>query len=142
MPYTITGPATVKIFVASPGTIPSDLNSIAGDVTALENPVIGTSVPAPAYFPILSNTPIAVNSDAMKIRVIEVMLPVSSLSAPREKQSFLNASPRVQIRPPTQNARKVSFKMGDFFEFLSTIFLFFILYILIKLKNLSYDNIY
>ena len=43
----MTGPATVNIFAAIPVTNPSDLKSSAGEVTALEKPVMGTSVPAP-----------------------------------------------------------------------------------------------
>ena len=41
IPYTSTGPAMVNIFAATPKTNPSFLNSIAGDTTALANPVIG-----------------------------------------------------------------------------------------------------
>ena len=53
-PFTITGPATVNILTQSPNMIPSFLNSIAGLVIELENPVIGTIDPAPAKTPILS----------------------------------------------------------------------------------------
>ena len=42
IPYTRTGPAIVNIFAATPKINPSFLNSIAGDTTAFENPVIGT----------------------------------------------------------------------------------------------------
>ena len=54
MPYTNTGPAIINIFALNPSTWPSLLNSIAGETIELENPVIGTSVPAPAIFAILS----------------------------------------------------------------------------------------
>ena len=54
VPYAITGPAMINIFAPVPGTRPSLLNSIAGDATAFAKPVIGTSVPAPANFAILS----------------------------------------------------------------------------------------
>ena len=53
IPYTSTGPAMVNIFAATPKTNPSFLNSMAGDTTALANPVIGTTVPAPAKLAIL-----------------------------------------------------------------------------------------
>ena len=49
MPNTITGPATVNIFTAVPVISPSARKSIAGEATALANPVMGTNVPAPAY---------------------------------------------------------------------------------------------
>ena len=47
MPNTITGPAIRNIFAAMPVTKPSLRKSMAGDTTALANPVMGTSVPAP-----------------------------------------------------------------------------------------------
>ena len=40
----------VNIFAAVPRIRPSVLNSTAGAVTALANPVMGNRVPAPAYF--------------------------------------------------------------------------------------------
>ena len=43
-----TGPAMVKILAPTPVIQPSALNSTAGLTTELANPVIGTSVPAPA----------------------------------------------------------------------------------------------
>ena len=49
VPNTITGPATVNIFTAVPVTTPSARKSMAGEATALAKPVMGTSVPAPAY---------------------------------------------------------------------------------------------
>ena len=56
IPNTNTGPATVNIFPPTPITYPSDLYSIAGDTIEFANPVIGTSEPAPANFPILLKT--------------------------------------------------------------------------------------
>ena len=44
----MTGPAMLKIFAPTPVIHPSGLNSIAGLTTELANPVMGTSVPAPA----------------------------------------------------------------------------------------------
>ncbi len=54
IPKTNTGPAIVNIFAAMPRTYPSLLNSIAGETIAFAKPVIGTIVPAPANFAILS----------------------------------------------------------------------------------------
>ena len=59
----------VKIFAPTPSTKPSLLNSIAGEVMAFEKPVIGTNVPAPATFAILSNTLKPVSNDAITIKV-------------------------------------------------------------------------
>ena len=70
IPYTSTGPAMVNIFAATPKTNPSFLNSMAGDTTALANPVIGTTVPAPAKLAILSYTPIPVNNAPKKTIII------------------------------------------------------------------------
>ena len=42
VPKVMTGPATVNILAAMPVTKPSDLKSSAGEVTALEKPVMGT----------------------------------------------------------------------------------------------------
>ena len=44
----MTGPAMPKILAPTPVTQPSALNSIAGLTTEFANPVMGTSVPAPA----------------------------------------------------------------------------------------------
>ena len=57
----------------SPNTWPSLLNSIAGETIELENPVIGTSVPAPAIFAILSYTLNAVKIAANPIKVIDTV---------------------------------------------------------------------
>ena len=54
MPYTITGPAIMNIFAAVPNIKPSVLNSSAGATTELAKPVMGTKVPAPPCFAILS----------------------------------------------------------------------------------------
>ena len=53
VPNRITGPAMVNILAPTPKTYPSVLASSAGADTAFENPVIGTSVPAPPCFAIL-----------------------------------------------------------------------------------------
>ena len=57
MPYTSTGPAITNIFAPKPSIKPSLLNSIAGDTIEFAKPVIGTSVPAPACFAMLSYMP-------------------------------------------------------------------------------------
>lgn len=54
IPKTKTGPAIINILEPIPITCPSLLNSIAGATIEFANPVIGTMVPAPAYFAMLS----------------------------------------------------------------------------------------
>ena len=54
IPKTITGPAIMNIFALMPVMMPSLLNSSAGAATEFANPVIGTSVPAPENFAMLS----------------------------------------------------------------------------------------
>lgn len=54
----MTGPATINFFAQRPKINPSFLNSSAGLVIEFEKPVIGIIIPAPAYSPILSKTPI------------------------------------------------------------------------------------
>lgn len=51
MPYAITGPAILKIFAPVPITIPSALNSRAGDTTEFAKPVMGTIVPKTLQHP-------------------------------------------------------------------------------------------
>ena len=72
IPYKITGPAIINILTPKPRINPSFLNSIAGAVTELEKPVIGTIEPAPANFPILLYNPKPVKSEAIKISIIDV----------------------------------------------------------------------
>lgn len=52
IPYSMTGPAMVKILHPIPNTCPSFLYSMAGAATELANPVMGTSAPAPPHFAI------------------------------------------------------------------------------------------
>ena len=80
IPYTSTGPAMVNIFAATPKTNPSFLNSMAGDTTALANPVIGIIDPAPALLPIKSYTPNPVKKAPINISVIEVAVDAGILS--------------------------------------------------------------
>ena len=79
-----------------PVTKPSLLNSRAGDTIALEKPVMGTKVPAPARLAMVSNTPRPVSSEARKIRVMDVQVPASSLPAPRLWYSAVSPSPPAQ----------------------------------------------
>ena len=78
-PLTITGPATENILTQSPKIIPSFLNSMAGLVIELENPVIGTIETKKAKTPILSYTPTAVRKLARKIRIINIHVPALSI---------------------------------------------------------------
>ena len=64
----MTGPATVNIFAPTPKTKPSERASRASEVIEFAKPVIGTRVPAPANFAILSKSPKAVRSEARKIK--------------------------------------------------------------------------
>ena len=74
IPYTSTGPATVNIFAPTPITYPSDLYSIAGETIEFANPVIGTSDPAPANFPILLKMFKAVKLALKKIKETETIV--------------------------------------------------------------------
>src|SRR5699024_9974041 len=49
-PYTMTGPASLKMLVPTPRINPSVRCSIAEEMTELPNPVTGTAVPAPAHW--------------------------------------------------------------------------------------------
>ena len=64
----------VNILQPIPNTWPSFWNSIAGAATELAKPVIGTIVPAPANWPILSKIPNPVKSDVIKTIVIDTKL--------------------------------------------------------------------
>lgn len=82
MPYTITGPAMVNIFAAVPRIIPSVLNSTAGAAMELANPVIGTSVPAPACFAILSYRLSPVSNADTTTSDMDAAVPAASFSRP------------------------------------------------------------
>ena len=73
----------MNIFAPSPITRPSDLYSIAGEAIEFANPVIGTTEPAPARFPIASYKSNAVKIIAISIRSIEVIAETVSLGNPR-----------------------------------------------------------
>ena len=51
--------------------MPSALNSSAGETMELANPVMGTSVPAPAYLAMLSYRPRVVSNAERKIRLMD-----------------------------------------------------------------------
>lgn len=104
----------VNIFADIPRINPSLLNSIAGDTMEFANPVIGTIVPAPANFAILSYTLRPVRSAPKKIIVILTALEVSVLSRPIKRYMSENACPIVQISPPIKNANIIFFNVGDF----------------------------
>ena len=107
-----------NIFAVVPGIKPSLLNSIAGAVTALEKPVIGTRVPAPANLASLSYSPSAVNREARKIRLTLVIHLETSVSSPSIRKVFVKTCPREQMKPPTQKApaqSRISLLSGDSF---------------------------
>ena len=80
VPATMIGPATTNIFAIMPNTIPSLLNSIAGETTEFANPVIGTIEPPPALTPILSYTPIPVKNEPKNIMVMLTNAAILDLS--------------------------------------------------------------
>lgn len=89
VPYTITGPAIMKIFAPTPKTNPSLLESMAQEQTAFAKPVIGTRVPAFALAAILSKTPKPVKRQARKIRAMGITALVFSF----DMSSILHMSP-------------------------------------------------
>ena len=120
IPNTSTGPATVNIFPPTPITYPSDLNSIAGETIELAKPVIGIKDPAPANFPILLNRFNPVKNAAIPINKMETIVPDAWVSKPRSLHILRIICPIVQINPPTQNALKQFFSIGELGVFLST----------------------
>ena len=101
-------------------TYPSDLYSIAGDTIEFAKPVIGISEPAPANFPILLNKFKPVKNAEIPINSIETIVPDVDVSKPRSLQMLRIICPIVQIKPPTQNALKQFFIIGELGDFLST----------------------
>jgi hypothetical protein len=87
---------------------PSDLNSIAGETTALAKPVIGTSVPAPACLAIFSNTPNPVKIAAITISADETNIPESFSLKSKYKHSSLISCPITHIAPPIKKADRKS----------------------------------
>ena len=72
----------VNIFAPTPNMKPSVLNSTAVAATAIAKPVIGTSVPAPANYPILLNSFSAVNNAAKNIKVTGTSIFIALFPAP------------------------------------------------------------
>lgn len=119
IPQTITGPATKNILAHVPKIIPSVLYSIALEQMLFAKPVIGTIVPAPANFAMLSKMPNAVKTQVIKISTIKVHAPnsVSVIAGKINCIISLIAWPKQQISPPIANAKKSdgqSFVCGDF----------------------------
>ena len=90
-----------------PSTRPSRVYSIAGETMALAKPLMGTNAPAPAYWPILSNTPApvstAVSSTIITLAKVEAAEVVRSS---QERPTSMKTCPRAQMPPPTMKARK------------------------------------
>ena len=78
----MTGPEIIKILAPTPKIYPSVLNSKAGDTTEFANPVMGTSVPAPACFAIFSYIPSPVSKALITISVIETKADASFFVSP------------------------------------------------------------
>jgi hypothetical protein len=90
IPYTNTDPASLNILEPIPYIGPSLLPSIEDDVKALEKPVIGMKLPAPATLAKLSNIPNPVDNDARKIIVISVSVILVELSISKKQLYKLN----------------------------------------------------
>ena len=112
-PYTITGPARLNIFAPVPRILPSVLNSTAGDTTEFAKPVMGTAVPAPAYFAIFEKVPVAVRIAVITIRVVGTANFTSSSVKPMLEKAVLKICPKQHIDPPKIKAKMQSFKSGD-----------------------------
>ena len=102
----------IKILAPTPVTQPSALNSMAGLTTELANPVMGTSVPAPALAPSFWYQPAAVAAADRKISEMLVSVPASSASY-HCSQNWRRHSPSRQMAPPTKNAHRQSFSTGE-----------------------------
>ena len=109
----MTGPAMVKILAPSPKTNPSDLNSMAGDATALANPVMGTNVPAPACFAKLSYTSNAVSSTLAAMSTTQHNMRASLVVIPSLVARLITTCPTAQIVPPIKKALMQFFTIGD-----------------------------
>ena len=103
---TITGPATKNIFDPNPNTSPSFLNSIAQDAMLFAKPEIGTNVPAPPNFAILSKKPNAVARIVIVIMIMLIQEPTLSISMVGLYAFIIspNICPNTQNIPPTINA--------------------------------------
>ena len=79
---------------------------------ALEKPVMGTKVPAPALRAISSNTPRPVSSAAKNTSVSDTRGRAFS-PAPQRSYKVLSPCPTAQMPPPTKKAQTRFFPMGD-----------------------------
>ena len=87
--------------------------SMAGEATALAKPVMGTSVPAPAYRASRWYSPSAVSSTDRNTSVTEVAVAASCCVSPSACQPLAISCPTAQIPPPTTKASAVSLPMGE-----------------------------
>jgi hypothetical protein len=87
---------------------------MAGEATALAKPVIGKSVPPPASFAILSNTPTAVSTTAISTSRIELHAPATSRGRRHSHpKSWITPSANRQIPPPIKKAYTQFFTSGE-----------------------------
>ena len=86
---------------------------MAGETIELAKPVIGTKEPAPANFPILLKIFNPVNNADIPISIIDTIVEADVSSAPLNVQKSNIICPIVHINPPTQNALKQFFSIGD-----------------------------
>lgn len=113
----------VNIFAPTPRTYPSDFDSIAEELIELENPVMGTSVPAPACFASFSYQPSPVKNALSPTSIMDVHVPADSSSIPNFMSIIRIIPPITQIPPPTANATGIfTFELdfGETFLFISS----------------------
>ena len=100
-------------FAHVPVMIFSLLNSIAGETTAFAKPVIGTSVPAPQCWAILSYTPTAVRVADRPMSVTLTKPRACVSGSPAARYSPSSAWPRQQIAPPETYAKTRFLRNGE-----------------------------
>ena len=83
-------------------------------------PVMGIKEPAPANFPILLNIFKLVSNAETPISTIDTTVDAEVWSKPLYIQKSIIICPIEHIKPPTQNALKQFFKIGELGDFLST----------------------
>ncbi len=86
---------------------------MAGDATELAKPVMGTSVPAPAYRASLWYSPSPVNSAERNTSAMDAAVPACSRSSPSRRKPSRSACPRQQMAPPVTKASAVFFHTGE-----------------------------
>ena len=99
-----------------------DLNQVENDI--IEKPKdypsydeVDIKEPAPANFPILLKILRPVKKALIEIKMIETTVPESSCERPLYLHISIIICPIEQIKPPTQNALKQFFKIGEFGDF-------------------------